>query len=77
MYPDRAILQHVIKAWWKVACQKAGKPPPGPASFLFRERMNKQTQTRSLTLKSHDFKQLLDEVFVISRLIKVEVGVIG
>ena len=30
-------LQHVIKAWWKVAWQKAEKILPGPASFLFRE----------------------------------------
>ena len=39
--------------------------------------MNKQTQTRSLKLKSNDFKQLLDEVFVISRIINVEVGAIS
>ena len=25
------------KHGWKVACQKAGKTPPGPASFLCRE----------------------------------------
>ena len=59
------------KHWWKVAWQKARKTPPGPASFLFREWMNKQTQTRSLKLKSNDFKQLLDEVFVISRIISL------
>ena len=38
MYPDRDTLQHVIKAWWKVARQKAEKTLPGPASFLFRDR---------------------------------------
>ena len=31
MYPARATLQHVIKAWWKAA----GKILPGPASFFF------------------------------------------
>ena len=28
MYPARDTLQHVIKAWWKVAWQKAGKTLP-------------------------------------------------
>ena len=28
MYPARATLQHVIKACWKMAWQKAGKTPP-------------------------------------------------
>ena len=45
MYHARDTLQHVIKAWWKVAWQKAGKKT---ASFLFREWTS--TQTWSLKL---------------------------
>ena len=35
MQPARDTLQHVIKAWWKVARQEAGKT--NTVSFLFRE----------------------------------------
>ena len=48
MYPDRDALNNVSRSGYiaardqsmvqiKVAWQKAGKTPPGPASFRFRE----------------------------------------
>ena len=43
------IPQHVIKAWWKVASQKAGKTLP---VFFFVNEHNNTTQ--SLKLKSND-----------------------
>ena len=68
MYPARDTL-HVIKAWWKVAWQKAGKTVP---VFFFANEPN-NTNMKPQAKK----QQLLDEVFVISRIIKVEVGVIS
>ena len=70
MYPARApYLQHVIKAWWKVAWQKAGKTLPGPASFFFMNEHNntntkpqaKKQQFLKLSQKFPDEKQQLVE----------------
>ena len=69
MYPARDKLQYVIKAWWKVAWQKAGKTLP---IFFFANEHN-NTNMKPQAKK----QQLLDEVFVISRIIKVGVGVIS
>ena len=52
MYPARATLEHVIKAWWKVAWQKAGKTLP---VFLFREWTQQHKLWRP-KLKSNDFQ---------------------
>ena len=41
MYPARDTLQHVIKAWWKMASQKAGKTLP---VFLFVDEHNNTTR---------------------------------
>ena len=69
MYPARDKLQYVIKAWWKVAWQKAGKALP---VFFFANEHN------NTNMKPQAKKQrLLDEALVISRIIKVEVGVIS
>ena len=69
MYPARDTLQYVIKAWWKVAWQKAGKTLP--VFFFVNEHNNTNMKPQAKK------QQLLDEVFVISRIIKVEVGVIS
>ena len=69
MYPAWATLQHMIKAWWKVAWQKAGKTLPGPASFLFPEEhnnTNKKSQAKKqrflqLSKKFREEKQQLVE----------------
>ena len=45
MYPARATLQHVIKAWWKVAWQKAGKTLP--VFFFVNEHNNTNTKPQA------------------------------
>ena len=45
MYPTRATLQHVIKAWWKVAWQKAGKTLP--VFFFVNEHNNTNTKPQA------------------------------
>ena len=45
MYPARATLQHVIKAWWKVVRQKAGKTLP--AFFFVNEHNNTNTKPQA------------------------------
>ena len=60
MYPDCNTLSNVsrIKAWWKVAWQKAGKTLPVPASFFSVNEHTATTQTRSFKLKSNHFLKL-------------------
>ena len=45
MYPARDTLQHVIKAWWKVAWQKAGKTLP--VFFFVNEHNNTNTKPQA------------------------------
>jgi len=49
MYPARDTLQHVIKAWWKVARQNAGKTLP---VFFFVNEHSTTTQQGSFKLKT-------------------------
>ena len=64
MYPAQATLQHMIKAWWKVAWQKAGKTLP---VFIFvNEHNNTNTKAqakkqRFLKLSQIGKQQLVDE----------------
>ena len=51
MYPARDTLQHVIKAWWKVAWQKAGKTLP--VFFFVNEHNNTNMKPQA---KSNDFQ---------------------
>ena len=53
MYPARATLQHVIKAWWKVVRQKAGKTLP--AFFFVNEHNNTNTKPQA---KKQQFSKL-------------------
>ena len=53
MYPARATLQRMIKAWWEVAWQKAGKTLP--VFFFVNEHNNLNTNT-SFKLKSNVLK---------------------
>ena len=45
LYPARDTLQHVIKAWWKVAWQKAGKTLP--VFFFVNEHNNTNTKPQA------------------------------
>ena len=45
MYPARDTLQHVIKAWWKVVWQKAGKTLP--VFFFVNEHNNTNTKPQA------------------------------
>ena len=54
MYPARATLQHVIKAWWKVAWQKAGKTLP--VFFFVNEHNNLNTNTKPQAKKQRFLK---------------------
>ena len=45
MYPARDTLQYVIKAWWKVAWQKAGKTLP--VFFFVNEHNNTNTKPQA------------------------------
>ena len=57
MYPAQATyLQHVIKAWWKVAWQKAGKTLPDPASFFFSVNEHNNTNTKPQAKKQRFVK---------------------
>ena len=56
MYPARATLQHVIKAWWKVAWQKAGKTLP--VFFFVNEHNNIHNNTN---MKPQAKKQVIPE----------------
>ena len=57
MYPARATLQHVIKAWWKVVWQKAGKTLP--VFFFVNEHNN--TNTKPQAKKQRLFKVIPEE----------------
>ena len=46
MYPARATLQHVIKAWWKVGVKEGGKNTARSYQFSF-PWMNTTTQTNT------------------------------
>ena len=61
MYPARATLQHVIKASWKVAWQKAGKTLPGPASFHTKPQAKKQWLLKLSKKFSEEKQQLVEE----------------
>ena len=52
MYPARATVQHVIKAWWKVVWQKAGKTLP---VFLFMNEHNNLNTNTKLQAKKQRF----------------------
>ena len=54
MYPSRATLQHVIKAWKKVVRQKAGKTLP--LFFFVNEHKNLNTNTKPQAKKQRFFK---------------------
>ena len=45
MYPAWGTLQDVIKAWWKVEWQKAGKTPP--VFFFVNEHNNTNTKPQA------------------------------
>ena len=57
MYPTRNTLQHVIRAWWKVGWQKAGKTVP--VFFFVNEHHNIHNNTNMKPqAKKHRFSTL-------------------
>ena len=58
----------VIGSWWR---------PIRSVIILVINKSDSRRAVARICYYSYDYKQLLDEVFVISRIIKVEVGVFG